>query len=595
MKKIVIFGIAFIFSLSFAISEETPYTNYSFARLSYVTGNTYLQRATDLGYEEGVANMPISEGDRLSTTDGRAEIYLGKRNYLRLDNNTKIDFMNLPKRGYDLTRIRVWSGNAYLSVNFLEKEKNIEIHTSDASIYVLERGLYRIDVRENGETEIFVFEGLVETAGEEGSVLIKNEQRLEVVNGRFTSRPTPFRAVAEDSFDRWSEYRDSQVSKRVARQYLPEELGDFEDELTAYGDWVFLRPYGYVWVPRGLDSDWRPYYYGQWDWLPLCGWTWLPYEPWGWAPFHYGRWHWHLGLGWYWIPTPFWGPGWVSWYWGYDYFGWVPLSYYGYPIVVINDVFYPHYYGQYYPYNSRALTVIHKNQLKAKNVSNVALSQEEVKKLKNISLSNKTPSLKPVSNEVMVEKLGDKKIILNKGQISPETIEKRLTNRLTKEPVDIDSKKLGEKAQDSKMPSRKVIEGSAEEKTKVEKKTSEVKKVIKKEEKSPSASTYESRQYIKGGSYGYPASPKISIKTIPQSSRTSKSNSFISRIYKYISGSLGSNSIGRSGSRSSSRGSSSKAVSSRSGSRGSSSASRSGSSSSRSSSGSKSGSVSKKK
>ncbi|MFB0564620.1 MAG: DUF6600 domain-containing protein [Candidatus Aminicenantaceae bacterium] len=573
MKKYASFALVFILTLSLSYSENAQYNNYSFARLSYITGNTYIQRAADLGYEEGVVNMPISEGDRIGTTDGRAEIYLGKRNYLRLDNDTKIDFLNLPKRDYDLTRIRIWSGNIYFSVSFLKKEKNIEIHTSDVSIYILERGLYRIDVRENRETEIFVFEGLIEASGEEGSVLIKSEQRLEVANARFTSRPTRFYAVAQDSFDRWSEYRDAQLQKRVAKGYLPEDLEDFEYELATYGDWAYLRPHGYIWVPRGMDPGWRPYYYGRWTWLPLCGWTWLPYEPWGWAPYHFGRWHWSVGLGWYWIPTTLWGPAWVSWYWGYDYFGWAPLSYYGYPGIIINNRYYGHYYGRHYPYNSRTLTVIHKNQLQAKNVSKVALSPDKVKKLGKISLSRKTPPLKSVSSKTKIEKLGSRKLLLKQRPESSVTAPKSLRKNSKKKPG----------SAGSKVPQTgNVIKGKTKKKDQTKDKKPAGKKVKKKDE----------RSYIRGGSYGYPPSPKISIKNISKKSRTSKSGSFLSRVSKYISGSSSSRHIGKSSS--TRRPSSSRAISSRSKSKSSSSTSRGRSSSSRSSK-SKSGKVRKKK
>ncbi|MDH5466841.1 MAG: FecR family protein, partial [Candidatus Aminicenantes bacterium] len=225
MKKIVLFLSAILIFLSpLSAEQETEYTNNSFARLNFVTGNTYIQKAADLGYEEAVLNMPIAEGDRLGTTDGRAEIYLGKGNYIRLDKETKIDFMNLPKSGYDLVRVRIWAGNAYFSVRTLEEEKNIEIHTSDVSVYVLDAGLYRIDVRQNRETEIFVFEGMVEAAGETGSVLIKDGQRLEVSNARFTSRPSDFINVADDGFDRWSTSRESAIRKHLAKNYMPEEL-----------------------------------------------------------------------------------------------------------------------------------------------------------------------------------------------------------------------------------------------------------------------------------------------------------------------------------------------------------------------------------
>ncbi|MFQ6070056.1 MAG: DUF6600 domain-containing protein [Candidatus Aminicenantales bacterium] len=532
MKKVAIILLALLFALSLLLAEETPYTNYSFARLSYVSGKTFIQRASELGFEEGVVNMPIAEGDRLGTTEGRAEVYLGKRNYVWLDNQTKIDFLNLPKKGSDLSRFRIWSGNVCFSIQFLEKEKNFEIHTTDVSIYVLEKGLYRIDVRENRETEIFVFEGLLEAAGEEGSVLLSSEKRLEVVNGRFTSRPSQFYAVAQDSFDRWCEYRETELRKRVAKKRLPDELADFEAELAEYGEWVYLRPYGWVWVPSTQDSDWRPYYYGRWTWLPLCGWTWIPFEPWGWAPFHYGRWQWGIGLGWYWIPTPFWGPAWVSWWWDYYYWGWVPLGYYGYPIVVIGDVFYPWYYGRRYPYNNRALTVIRKGQMQVSDVSKVALRQVELKKLGEITLTRKAPLVKPDSPELELRKLKDNRFILKKETGRSEIKERGGTKRIIRELRNIEGREIKKKNLEKKEPLRKVIKDAGKKKIKKEEKSSTEKKIIKK------------KKYIKGGIVGYPPSPQISRKNLP-SRKLRKSRSIISRMYDYITGSSQGRYLGR--------------------------------------------------
>lgn len=504
MKKTIGLAIIMIFSLSVLHAQEINYTNNSFARLSYLTGNTYIQKATDLGYEEGLVNMPISEGDRLGTTEGRAEIYLGRGNYVRMDHNTKVDFMKLPDKVNELIQIQIWSGNVYLIVRFLEEEKNIEIHTPDVSVYLLEKGLYRIDVRENGETEIFVYHGLVEAAGEAGSVLIKDEQRLEAIDGHFTSRPTGFYAVAEDSFDRWSEHRDAQIQKHLAKRYLPEELEDFEYELASYGDWAYVPPYGYVWIPGGMDRYWRPYYHGRWMWLPLCGWTWVPYEPWGWVTFHYGRWHWSVGLGWYWIPTTVWGPAWVSWYWGYDYLGWVPLSYYGYPGVIINNVFYARYKEPYYPYNSRVLTVIHRNQLKSRNVSKVALSRESIKSLGKIKLSKKPISIRPVTSKITVEKINGNKFLLRKNESSSKL-------------------KLNQMESLNKTLSRK--SDTAEEETM--RKLGEAKKVS-----FPTLHSIQKRKSITR-KIGYPSSPEISSN---RSSETKSPGSALSRIFRYIIG-----------------------------------------------------------
>ena len=175
--------------------------------------------------------MPIMEGDRVGTTAGRAEIYMRNGTYLRLDNNTKIDFLNIPKQGNDMTQVRLWSGNIYFSIGKLEEEKNIKIHTSDVSFFILDRGLYRIDIKENSETVISVFQGMVEAASESGSVLIKESQKMELVQGHFTSRPKSFTPAADDSFDRWSEFRDSQIRKRMANNYLPEE---FDNRVKPY-------------------------------------------------------------------------------------------------------------------------------------------------------------------------------------------------------------------------------------------------------------------------------------------------------------------------------------------------------------------------
>ncbi len=417
MKKTLILILLIIFlSFMFLWGEEGNYSNNSYARLSFLTGNIFVQRSADLGYEEGVVNMPLAAGDRLGTTDGRAEIYLGNSNYIRLDENTKIDLIRMPQGRDELTEIQLWAGSLYLSAGSLSREKDIVIHTPDSSVYILERGLYRIDVWEGEDTEIFVFKGVVEAAGANDSLLLQDAQRVKAIRGNFTSRPASFMAAAEDSFDRWNEDRDNQVRRNYARDYLPQELNDFGYELEMYGEWAYVPPYGRVWVPGGIDRHWRPYYHGRWIWLIGAGWTWLPYEPWGWVTCHYGRWHWSVHAGWYWIPTRFWGPAWVHWYHGYNYVGWVPLSYYNRPIVVINNIFYDHHTSGYYPHNSRALTVIHKDQLsRARNVSRVALNPDSLSKVGKIQLSSRAPQIQPVRSKVTAESLQGNKVLLRKS------------------------------------------------------------------------------------------------------------------------------------------------------------------------------------
>jgi hypothetical protein len=408
--------------------QETKYTNDSVARVSYVEGKTFVQRASDLGYEEGVLNMPVSEGDRLGTSEGRMEVHFGRGNYIRLDNNSKLDILNLPKKGDDITRIRVWSGSLYLVVGTLTKEKGIEVHTADSSFYVLDKGIYRVNVRENRDTEVLAFRGLIEAAGEGGSSLVKAEQRLEISEGRFSGKPSPFQAVADDGFDRFNQTRNSQLGEQFAKnnkKYLPEELEDYESELDQNGEWQYVAPYGNVWVPSGIDADWRPYWNGRWVWLGMSGWTWLPYEPWGWATFHYGRWHWGMGMGWYWIPMNMWGPAWVDWWWDDFYFGWAPLSFWGYPGILMGGRFYGGYWGRYYPYGSRALTVINRNQLSAPRISSVAVrNPATLSTLTKVSLSNSTLNMRPTGTGISVQQLNGNRVMLHKdgssGNLVPD-------------------------------------------------------------------------------------------------------------------------------------------------------------------------------
>ena len=536
MKKQAIFAALFLFAIGLAVAqtdkEEAKYTNESFARLRYISGNAYIQKAAEEKFEDGVINMPIEEGDTLGTTDGRAELYLGKKTYVRLDNNTKIDIMNLPKKGSDRTRIRILKGNIYLSVNQLDEEKTIEVHSPDSSFYVLGEGLYRIDVSEDKKTDIFVFRGVIEAAGEEGSVLLKSEQSLTVSEGRFSGRPVRFMAVAEDAFDRWSEDRESVLAVQLATRHLPGELEDFEAELEESGDWAWINPYGWVWVPGAVGPDWRPYYNGSWMWMSLAGWTWLPYDPWGWVTFHYGRWGWYGGLGWYWIPGSIWGPGWVDWWWGADYYGWAPLGYWNYPMVIVDNWYYPNWSHPYYPYNSRALTVIHKDQLRARNITQAAVRGETLKSFDKITMGGQGRTIKPAAGQGSGKKSG--------GAPAPGA------ERVMKSPS---TKGLAPSAP----PTVRGADtgGSSGGASSGERRIRGKDTPQSKDSGTPGK---QAGSTIHKDFVGYPSSPEISVKKFSDKSRTS--SSIRSRFYNSL-GKSGSSSKGSSKSGSVSRGSSS--------------------------------------
>jgi len=103
----------------------------------------------------------------------------------------------------------------------------------------------------------------------------------------------------------------------------PVGFNDFYDQLSPYGVWVNIAPYGQVWVAN--VPNFQPYSTnGYWAYTTY-GWTWVSNYPWGWAPFHYGRWGYTNRYGWYWVPGYVWGPAWVAWSSSADMYGWAPL------------------------------------------------------------------------------------------------------------------------------------------------------------------------------------------------------------------------------------------------------------------------------
>lgn len=419
-NKATLLAIAFIVSIPLGLrAQDEGFYPYSFARLSYVNGTVFVQRASDLGYEQGEVNLALVQGDKMGTESGQAEVHFGRRNYLRLDDNTKVEFALLPSEGDERIRLHLTEGRVYLRVSQLAVDKGIEVHTPDASFYVLEEGLYRIEVRPEGETRALAREGSLEAAAESGSVLVQSGEIVTAADGRLLNDPE-YDYAREDGFDTWNASRDSLLAARSGRRYLPTEIEEYEEELEDNGSWVYERPYGYVWVPRVTYVDWRPYLYGRWVWYPVIGWTWVSSEPWGWSVYHYGRWHWRFGLGWYWIPRHHWGPAWVHWWWDGGHIGWCPLSWYNRPIVIVNNHFYDRYYDRYFPAHNRAMTIVRRDQLQDRHLARRQLAAADRDRIGRVELKRDQPSLRPVVDNARPQAIAAKRALEPRSGVRSE-------------------------------------------------------------------------------------------------------------------------------------------------------------------------------
>lgn len=122
----------------------------------------------------------------------------------------------------------------------------------------------------------------------------------------------PYDAAADDE-DEWEDGEE-----------VP-DVSYFYDELEGEGRWIEHPRYGMVWIPYGVDREWRPYTRGRWSNTEEYGWYWVSDEPFGWATYHYGRWFFDDRYGWVWVPGTRWAPAWVAWRSSDDYVGWAPL------------------------------------------------------------------------------------------------------------------------------------------------------------------------------------------------------------------------------------------------------------------------------
>ncbi|MGH9766203.1 MAG: DUF6600 domain-containing protein, partial [Blastocatellia bacterium] len=341
------------------------------ARISLIEGEVSYQRANDSTKDwfDATLNLPLDESDQLySGPDGRAEIQLSGRNIVRIDRDTNLRFTQFNS---GTVQFALPVGAAYFRIDSLDKRQfdvvdandpgvndpvYFEVDTPTVAVTFVKQGIYRINVRDDGATEVIVRQGQAEVYNQEiGTVVVKKGRRI-IVEGRDDTYQVR-KLEDKDNWDRWNDRRDDDLFSRAdsyrSARYVPVSIPGVYD-LDNYGEWIETPDYGWVWYPRRVASGWAPYRDGYWRWYPTYGWTWISYEPWGWAPYHYGRWAYYrnrwcwapfgLGFDWGWRPhlVAFFGwggrysrgyrDGYYDGYWDgfsngrYGYLGWCPLS-----------------------------------------------------------------------------------------------------------------------------------------------------------------------------------------------------------------------------------------------------------------------------
>jgi hypothetical protein len=305
------------------------------ARISLLNGDVSVRRGDSGDSVAAALNAPMMADDIMATgQDARAEIQFDYANRFRLGHDGEVRIAEMDAGRY---RLELAHGTASFSV-LHESRAQAEISTPNVSVRPLGPGLYRVWVRDDGQTVVTIRRGQAEVYTERGTRRVSEGQTIFV---RGTAQDPEYQIAAagpRDEWDSWNEARDRSLEQVQSYRYMSKDIYGGED-LDRFGRWNYDPAYGQVWTPQ-VGTDWAPYSDGRWVWQDYYGWTWLSADPWGWAPYHYGSWYRHASFGWCWYPGPiyrpyFWRPALVAFFgWGgrgggfggWGNVGWVPLA-----------------------------------------------------------------------------------------------------------------------------------------------------------------------------------------------------------------------------------------------------------------------------
>jgi hypothetical protein len=394
------------------VDDYTPEVTARVARISFISGDVQIRRAESQDWERAAANLPIVEGDEIATDqNARLEIQFNSYSYLRLSENAYLKVTTLRDEGIALS---LPNGSMSVRVLSFDKERSyFEIDAPKTTVSIEKSGMYRVDAGGRNDSQVRVSvtdSGQARVYSENSGFTLRNGRSATVqIEGDYAGEwQTADASRYADEFDTWALQRDAIVAKRLQNaaydRYYDRDIYGAED-LNEYGEWIFTKKYGYVWKPYRNSvasySNWSPYRYGQWRWIPPYGWTWVNDEPWGWATYHHGRWV--YDDGWYWSPyaqyrarRSWWHPALVV----ISYVGsnicWYPLPYqYGY-----------YNYNSYYYRRRNNTTIINNNTTVIVNPTPTPVPNTTVGTLTSPGLSGKLqlPStVVPPSGVVTVE------------------------------------------------------------------------------------------------------------------------------------------------------------------------------------------------
>lgn len=290
-----------VFASLFAMADS----HVRIVRLSYIEGGVQISRGTGRVYEKAMVNLPVAEGAKLKTSDGRAEVEFEDGSTLRIVADSTVEFSQLSLRdsGAKVSDVKLTSGTAY--VNFAgTKGDEFSLHFGDEKVALTRAAHLRI-VLGDDDSSIAVFKGLIQVDSPSGAIEVKKNQTasFDLDSDQYKIAKN----IQETPYDSWDDQQNEYHTRYAAKSYnaySPYSYGT--TDLAYYGNFFNAPGYGMMWQPYLAGMGWDPFMDGAWAFNPGYGFGWVSAYPWGWTPYHYGTWVFLPGHGWAWQPGGAW-------------------------------------------------------------------------------------------------------------------------------------------------------------------------------------------------------------------------------------------------------------------------------------------------
>ena len=221
------------------------------ARISLTNGDVSVKRGDSGEMTAAALNAPLVVNDRVFTgPNSRAELQFDYSNMVRMAANTEVRLAQIEQRKFVVQLAR---GLVTFRV-LREQTSDVEFSTPSISLRPLKMGTYRVEVLEDGTTEVSVRAGEAEIYTSQGAERVKAGHTIVA---RGTSDNPEFHegnATPEDGWDHWNDGRDRELQQFTSYQNMSTDINGGED-LDNHGRWVNVPEYGNVWSPQ-VAANW---------------------------------------------------------------------------------------------------------------------------------------------------------------------------------------------------------------------------------------------------------------------------------------------------------------------------------------------------